>query len=55
MDEAIKFFLMVIAGCGAIFVSVLTFFTLYAFIPFLYDIVRNVWRYAGGKFKDNEL
>jgi hypothetical protein len=54
MDELIKFFLMIIAGCGAIFVCVLTFWLLHAFIPFLFDAVRKLFRYASGKYKDNE-
>lgn len=54
MDELIKFFLMIITGCGAIFLLVFTFWLLYAFIPFLFDIVRKVFRYASGKYKDNE-
>ena len=54
MDELIKFFLTIIVGCGAIFVMVLTGWLLHAFIPFLFDIVRKVFKYASGKYKYNE-
>jgi hypothetical protein len=54
IDELIKFSLMVMAGCGALFMLVFTFWLLHAFIPFLFDAVRKLFRYASGKYKDNE-
>ena len=54
IDELIHFFLMIIVGCASIFMVVFTFWMLWAFIPFLFDIVRGLWRYASGKHKDNE-
>lgn len=55
IDEVIKFFLMIMAGCGALFMLVFTFWLLHAFVPFLFQIVRDLFRYASGKYKDNEL
>ena len=54
IDVLLKFFLLIIAGCGAIFVSVLTFFMLYVFVPFAFNTIHGLWRYAAGKHKDNE-
>lgn len=54
IDEVIHFFWMIIVGCASIFMVVFTFWLLWAFIPFLFDIVRGLWRYASGKHKDNE-
>lgn len=54
MNEFIMFFLTVSLGCVTIFMVVLTFWLLCAFIPFLFELVQGLWRYASGKFKDNE-
>ena len=54
MNELITFFLTIMLGCATIFMLVFTFWLLWAFIPFLFDIVRGLWRYASGKFKDNK-
>ena len=54
MNELMTLFWTIILGCAAVFMVVFTFWLLYAFIPFLFEIVRGVWRYASGKHKDNE-
>ena len=54
MNELMSFFLTIILGCVTVFMVVFTFWLLYAFIPFLFEIVQGLWRYASGKFKDNE-
>ena len=54
MDYLIKLFLLIIAGCGAVFMVIFTSWLIYAFLSVIYETVKDLLRYASGKTKDNE-
>lgn len=53
-DQILKFFLLIIAGCGAAFSLVFTFWLVYACVQIIADMIKDVYRYASGRYKDNE-
>ena len=52
-DQLIKLFLLIIAGCGAFFATVLTLFLANAVFYIVKEEVKNLICYASGKCKDH--
>ena len=53
-EQLLHFFLLIMAGCGALFMLVFTFWLVYGLVSIVIDMIKDVCRYASGKHKDNE-